>query len=53
MRRITQTIMSTFESWIRDYPEGWYWMHERWRLEGAPKSRETKIESNPVSRLTA
>lgn len=38
VRRITQTIMSTFESWIRDYPEGWYWMHERWRLEGAPKT---------------
>lgn len=40
VRRITQTIMSTFEGWIRDYPEGWYWMHERWRLADAPKSRD-------------
>ncbi|MBI4431553.1 MAG: lysophospholipid acyltransferase family protein [Candidatus Omnitrophica bacterium] len=45
VRRITQTIMSTFESWIRDYPEGWYWMHERWRLEGAPKTRD--LEDSP------
>ncbi len=40
MRRITQTIMNTFEAWIRENPEGWYWMHERWRLDGAPKTRD-------------
>ena len=26
-----QVITSTIESWVRDYPEQWLWLHRRWR----------------------
>ena len=29
--RITQRVTAAFEQMIRDYPEGWFWMHRRWR----------------------
>jgi Kdo2-lipid IVA lauroyltransferase/acyltransferase len=28
-----QAITSVIESWIREYPEQWLWMHRRWRPE--------------------
>jgi KDO2-lipid IV(A) lauroyltransferase len=27
----TQAITSVVESWIREYPEQWLWLHRRWR----------------------
>lgn len=26
-----QVITSTIESWVREYPEQWLWLHRRWR----------------------
>jgi KDO2-lipid IV(A) lauroyltransferase len=31
--RTMQVITSTVESWIREYPEQWLWVHRRWREE--------------------
>jgi KDO2-lipid IV(A) lauroyltransferase len=27
----TQAVTSVVESWIREYPEQWLWLHRRWR----------------------
>jgi KDO2-lipid IV(A) lauroyltransferase len=27
----TQAITSVVESWIREYPDQWLWLHRRWR----------------------
>ena len=29
---ITQKYNNIFEEVIREYPEQWFWMHNRWRL---------------------
>jgi lauroyl/myristoyl acyltransferase len=28
---VTQTITSRLEQEIREYPDHWFWMHQRWR----------------------
>ena len=28
---ITQKVSSIFCNHIREFPEGWFWMHKRWR----------------------
>jgi KDO2-lipid IV(A) lauroyltransferase len=33
VERTMQVITSTVESWIREYPEQWLWVHRRWREE--------------------
>ena len=36
----TQTIADITESWIREYPEQWLWLHDRWKHENrAPKRK--------------
>jgi KDO2-lipid IV(A) lauroyltransferase len=31
VRGTTQAITTVMESWIREYPEQWLWLHRRWR----------------------
>jgi KDO2-lipid IV(A) lauroyltransferase len=28
-----QAVMSVIESWVREHPEQWLWLHRRWRPE--------------------
>jgi KDO2-lipid IV(A) lauroyltransferase len=35
----TQIITNVIESWIREHPEQWLWLHRRWRQEDAPSSK--------------
>lgn len=42
-----QIITDVVESWVREYPEQWLWLHRRWRTEDikspAPLSKMAKI----------
>ena len=29
----TQTVADIIESWVREYPEQWLWLHDRWKLK--------------------
>ena len=29
--RVTQDISAHIEAWIRRYPAGWFWLHDRWK----------------------
>jgi len=31
IRRITQCCMDVVESYIREFPDQWVWMHRRWK----------------------
>ena len=31
VRRVTQTVSTHIENWIRRYPEEWFWLHDRWK----------------------
>ncbi|RMD87861.1 MAG: hypothetical protein D6808_00745 [Candidatus Dadabacteria bacterium] len=39
IREITQRVSSCYQRIIEDFPEGWFWMHRRWktRPEGEPE----------------
>ncbi len=32
IEKMTQKYNDVFEEVIREYPEQWFWMHNRWRL---------------------
>ena len=40
--RATAAIQGVVESWVRDYPDQWMWVHRRWRF-----GRRTRV-SEPV-----
>ncbi len=31
IKRLTQKTLDTLEGWIRESPEQWFWMHDRWK----------------------
>lgn len=33
----SQLINSIIEGWVREYPEQWLWLHDRWKLKEIPK----------------
>ncbi len=41
IRRITEQYTSVIEGWIREYPEQWLWIHNRWKTR---PSEETDHE---------
>ena len=34
-----QAITDVIESWVREHPEQWLWLHRRWRPDDAPLRR--------------
>ncbi len=40
VRTILTLMNATFESWIREFPEQWFWVHKRWPKE--PKKSDVK-----------
>ena len=33
----TQTLNWIIEGWVREYPEQWLWLHDRWKIKPNPK----------------
>ena len=51
-----QTIMSIIEGWIREHPEQWLWLHDRWRharrvLKLARRAREPGGQPADANRM--
>lgn len=44
-QRLTQQVTDVMEGWIREYPEQWLWLHDRWRK---PKGRRRRIRHRPL-----
>jgi KDO2-lipid IV(A) lauroyltransferase len=45
VKRITEEWMRQFERVIREYPEQWAWMHNRWKTQ--PEHLKKKHETVP------
>lgn len=43
MARLTQDVSDRVESWIREYPEQWLWLHKRWRAYPSGAEKEAQI----------
>ncbi len=41
----TQLLTNMIEGWIRQYPEQWVWMHERWRSKQSPVASYQSVGS--------
>ena len=35
----TQAMTTVVESWVREHPGQWLWMHRRWRPDMLPKAK--------------
>jgi KDO2-lipid IV(A) lauroyltransferase len=35
----TKTINAIMEDWVREYPEQWLWLHNRWKLKAPERSK--------------
>ena len=35
-------VHGIIESWVREHPEQWLWLHDRWRLKKLPKTAPPK-----------
>lgn len=35
----TEQINGVVEAWVREYPEQWYWVHDRWKMKGAEAAK--------------
>ncbi len=35
----TATVNGIIEGWVREYPEQWLWLHDRWKIKGPPPAK--------------
>ena len=48
IRKYTETWMKSFEAMIRQYPEQWGWMHDRWKTTPEQVAAESKETVKPL-----
>jgi KDO2-lipid IV(A) lauroyltransferase len=42
-------VHGMIESWVREAPEQWLWLHDRWRLRKRPKGKATRAKGRPAT----
>jgi KDO2-lipid IV(A) lauroyltransferase len=42
LQATTQNIGDIVESWVREYPEQWLWLHDRWKHENRPPAKRRR-----------
>ena len=40
IRRITEEVVVEYEKLILQYPQGWFWMHRRWKTRPTEEDKE-------------
>lgn len=45
---LTARLAQVIESWVRDTPEQWLWMHRRWKTQPAPADRAPSGEGAAI-----
>ena len=38
----TESINKVIESWVREFPEQWLWLHDRWKIKEPPRRKWSK-----------
>lgn len=42
-------MTAVVESWVREHPEQWLWMHRRWRLPAISRGKTVNLQGNVTS----
>ena len=42
LQATTQTLANIVEGWVREYPEQWLWLHDRWKIKIPPKGKRRR-----------
>lgn len=54
IRQLTQQCITVIEEKVRQYPEQWFWFHDRWKWkQKKPRGPNTKILNNEQQRRTS
>ena len=40
----TQTLADIVEGWVREYPEQWLWLHDRWKIKVPPAGKRRRYD---------